>query len=539
MIKRTGDPRGLRRIHQASLHSIHQASLRRSHQTSLRRVHRAGLALVHFAILLLAAPPLLLGAEMPGDTPLHRNGYSRISTSAEISADLAAIATASPLARVETIGQSVQGRPLETLVFKKPGDGTERLRVLIVGSQHGAAEPAGSEALLTLARALAFGDLRPLLDELDIVLFPNANPDGRDLDRRTNANGVNINTDFVLAREPETRALLAALDRYQPQALLDSHESAVLKRKSLGLEGWLTDFEIQFEFANNPGVPGAVREFSERELLPALLAATSTEGAKAHRYIGEITSTRQPITNGGLTLRNFRNAAGVQNRVSMLVETRLDSRELSYPTWRNIAVREARQLHCLRTFLAVVHNRRAAIRAATAQPVRGGFALHASYQPALDHPQVAIGLRRRDTGELVTHHFADHRRVALADAVAPPPAYLVTAAQDLIRPVLDAQGITYRQLDSPRGYRVLEEHFKLPTAAGGRVTLVHSIAVTREAPAGSLVIELAQRRGRQAVLLLDPRSTSSLFRYPEFAARLGADEPPPVQPVLAVTGGNP
>jgi hypothetical protein len=492
--------------------------------------------------LLAALLPFLAAqaAPLPGDAPLQRNGYRRISTSAEISADLAAIDAASPLVRVETIGQSVQGRPLETLVFHAPGAKNDRIRVLIIGSQHGAAEPAGGEALLRLARELAFGALRPLLDALDIVLIPNANPDGRDLGRRTNANGVNLNTDFVRAREPEARALLQALARYEPDAVLDSHESAVLKRKSLGIEGWLTDFEIQFETANNPGVPTPLRELGEGELLPALLAATAANGVAAQRYIGEITSTRQPITNGGLTLRNFRNTAGVQNRVSILVETRLDSGEFEYPTWRNIAAREARQLHCLHAFLAVVHDRRAAIRAATAQPMRGGFALHASYQPDRDHPRIAIGLRRRDTRELVMHHFVDHRRVALADAVEPPAAYLVTtAARDLIRPVLDVQGIAYRQLDAPRGYRVLEEHFKLPTEAGGRATLVYSAAVAREAPAGSLVIELAQRRGRQAVLLLDPRSTSSLFRYPEFAARLGADEPPPVQPVLAVTGGNP
>lgn len=484
-------------------------------------------------LLALLALPLALApmhAATPGDTPLQRNGYSRISTSAEISADLSAIAAASPLARVETIGQSVQGRPLETLVLKTSGAGTERLRVLIVGSQHGAAEPAGSEALLTLARALAFGDLRPLLDELDIVLFANANPDGRDLERRTNANGVNLNTDFVLAREPETRALLAALARYQPHALLDSHESAVLKRKSLGLEGWLTDFEIQFEFANNPGVPGAVREFSERELLPALLAATSTEGAKAHRYIGEITSTRQPITNGGLTLRNFRNAAGVQSRVSMLVETRLDSREFSWPTWRNIAAREARQLKCLRAFLHSVHDHRAAIRAATAAPVQGAFPLHARYEAAATHPQIEIGLRRRDSRELVLHRFADHRRVALNDSLAPPGGYLVTDAQERIRPVLDAHAISYDILDTTHDYAALKQRFAVTATVTERAKLLDSTPISLTAPAGTLHIAfdqhhaaLDQHHARQAMLLLDPRSPSSLFRYPEFLRLLDAD----------------
>ena len=497
------------------------------------RAIRVGLLAALLPVLAAqAAPP-------PGDPPLQHNGYRRVSTSAELSADLAAIAAASDTARVERLGHSVQGRAIEALVLRGPTPAADPLRVLIVGAQHGAAEPAGAEALMRLARELAFGELRPLLDALDIVLIPNANPDGRDLGRRANANGVNLNTDFVRAQEPETRALLQALARYEPDAVLDSHESAVLKRKSLGREGWLTDFEIQFEFANNPGVAAPLRELGERELLPALLAATAANGATAHRYIGEITSTRQPITNGGLTLRNFRNTAGVQNRLSVLAETRLDSGEFDYPTWRNIAVRESRQLECLHAFLAVVHSRRAAIRAATALPARGGFALHASYQPDPEHPRIAIGLRRRDTRELVMHHFADHRRVALADSVEPPAAYLVTAAQDLIRPVLDAQGIAYRQLGAPHGYRVLEQHFKLPTEAGGRATLEGNAVVDREAPAGTLVIELAQRRGRQAVLLLDPRSTSSLFRYPEFAARLAPELAPPVYPVAAGAVGNP
>lgn len=475
----------------------------------------------------------------PGDPPLQRNGYSRISSSAEISADLAAITAASDIARREVLGHSVRQRPIEALVLRAPEAAANPLRVLIVGSQHGAAEPAGAEALLRLARELAFGELRPWLDELDVVLVPNANPDGRDLGRRTNANGVNLNTDFVRAREPETRALLRALARYEPDAVLDTHESAVLKRKSLGLEGWLTDFAIQFEFANNPGVPAAIRELSERELLPALLAATSTGDATAHRYIGEITSTRQPITNGGLSLRNFRNTAGVQNRVSFLVETRLDSGELDYQTWHNIAVREHRQLQCLRAFLQQARNHRQQIQSVTGQPVRGPVALSAYYGPLPNHPQVAIGLRRRDTGELVIHHFADHRQVSLAKAVPPPSAYLVTNHRARIRPLLDAQGIRYQTLEAPQSFRVIEQRFTAAAdGTGGYLVVPHSAAIDLKAPVGSLVIGSDQRRGRQAMLLLDPRSDSSLFRDPQFAALLDPQRPPPVY-LVADSPGSP
>lgn len=189
--------------------------------------------------LLLTA---LIGAAACAETlptPLEAAGYSRHSTSEEISAYLATLVARAPaLARTEGIGRSVQGRSIEALLLTAPmaEAGAPRLKVLLVGSQHGGAEPAGGEALLAIARDLTEGDLRPLLDDLDVVLIPNANPDGRDLRRRANANRVNINTDFVLLSQPESRALAQALTRYAPHAVLDTHESAVLKRTTLARE---------------------------------------------------------------------------------------------------------------------------------------------------------------------------------------------------------------------------------------------------------------------------------------------------------------
>jgi hypothetical protein len=477
-------------------------------------------ALARFCLLLalLGTVSTLAADPWVAPPPLVRNQYLRISDSAEISADLALLASASALARVEDLGRSAQGRPLEALLLADPDPATEPLRVLMIGSQHGASEPASAEAMLELARELLWGGSRQLLETLQVVLIPNANPDGRDLGRRSNARGININTDFVRAREAETRALLRALARYEPQVVLDSHESAVLKRKSLGREGWLTDFEIQYEIANHPGVPAPVRTLSADTLLPALLQAAIAGGHDANRYIGEITSTGQPITNGGLSLRNLRNTAGVQNRISLLLETRLDSGERTYPTRGNIAGRVARQRHALENFLAVVHRWRTQIAAVTALPVAGPFPLAADYGLDRDHPWVDIGLRRRDSGDLVVHRFPDHRRVVARDLIEPPPGYLIVAGQRLLRPLLDAQAIAYTRLDEARMLWAL-------TAAA------HPRAEAVRAPPGSLLIDLDQRRGRQVALLLEPRSPSSLFHNPEFAALVEGAATPPVYPL--------
>ncbi|SFE03750.1 M14 family metallocarboxypeptidase [Nitrosomonas sp. Nm166] len=467
----------------------------------------------------------------PLATPLETAHYTRISTSAEISAFMHALADRHPtLARVELIGDSVQGRPIEVIRLTAPhAEGaTQRLKVMVIGSLHGAAEPAGGEALLVIARGLLTGDLRPLLDHLDVILLPNANPDGRDLMRRSNANGVNINTDFVLLSQPETRLLKKAVDRYAPDALLDSHESAVLKRETLAKDGYLTDFDAQFEISNNPAVPAALRDYALNTFLPALTARVSADGLTAHRYLGEIVSIKQPITNGGLTLRNFRNTAGMTGALSMLVETKLDSREDTFPTYRNIAVRVGRQLLCIRSFLSLVHERRTEIRAQTAaaramlhsEPL----ILFAGFEVDRDNPKVWIPMRRLDTRELEKLEFRDHRKQVNADEVAYPPMLVITHHQDVIRPVLERHHVNHWRVLQSITAEVIAIHVKGRSNIVERAELLAEIRKSISVKPGDLFIDLAQSNGRQAALLLDPRSTSSIFRYPEFAKLVVPEE---------------
>ena len=465
-------------------------------------------------------------------TPVEIVRYSRISTSVEMSNFMHALADRHPtFARVEGIGNSVQGRPIEVIRLTAPHtgeDAAQRLKVMIIGSLHGASEPAGGEALLVIARELLTGDLRPLLDHLDVILLPNANPDGRDLMRRSNANGININTDFVLLSQPETRLLKTAVNHYAPDALLDSHESAVLKRKTLAKDGYLTDFDAQFEISNNPAVPAALRDYALSTFLPAITERVSAGGLIAHRYIGEIVSIKQPITNGGLTLRNFRNTAGMTGALSMLVETKLDSREDSFPTYRNVAVRIERQLLCIRSFLTLVHERRAEIRAETtvarAMLHSEPLTLFAGFEVNPDNPKIWIPMRRLDTGELEKLEFRDHRKQVNADEVAYPPMLVITRHHDAIRPMLERHQVNYWHVPQLAGAEVIAIRVNGRSNLSERAELLAEIRKSIDVKPGDLFIDLAQPNGRQAALLLDPRSTSSIFRYPEFAKLVVPEE---------------
>ncbi len=469
-------------------------------------------------------------SELPPLTPLQRAQYQRISHAAEISADLDALVATSPLARKESVGFSVQQRPIEALLLSTVSDGarTHHPRVMLVGSQHGAAEPAGGEAMLVLARQLLGGDLRGVLNDFDVVLLPDANPDGRDSGHRSNAAEVNLNTDFVRLSQPESQALLNALARYQPVAVLDVHESAILKRKTLAREGYLTDFDAQFEAANNPALPSALRDYGQQSLLPLLIAQARQSGLPAQRYIGEITSIHQPISNGGLSLRNFRNRAAMSGTLSFLVETKLDSRDDPWPTFRNIEARVARSLSCQRTFLEVLQRERLAVlrtvEAARVAAQKEPVMLYANYALDPAHPRAELVLRRLAGRELATLAFADHRHVATADEIPMPATYVVSQPDDALRGALERHGIHYERQSQSFELPVVAERFAPATAATERTKLLSSTDKFITTAPGALLIDLVQRQGRLVPLLLDPRSPSSLFRLPEFAAALRADQ---------------
>ncbi|MFN3919956.1 MAG: M14 family metallopeptidase [Methylohalobius sp.] len=490
--------------------------------------------LVWFGLFLLVFPKALPAGEALL-TPLEESGYQALPDSKQITAFLERLAAFSQKVEVVYYGRSAGGRPLAALLisndpkFLQTGQPVPgKLTVMLVGGQHGT-EPSGTEALQSLARDVVVGPLQPLLEHLDLILVPNSNPDGRDLHRRVNANGVNLSTDYVLLSQPETRGLVKLLLRFQPHALLDVHESAVLKKKSLGAQGYLTDFEAQFEYANHPNVDPGLRYFSNHVFLPELLEAVNSRGLSARHYIGEITSIDQAITHGGISLRNLRNYAGMRGIFALLVENRLDPPG-DWPTPRNIAMRVAKQRLCLKAFLEKVAEFEESILSRL-RPVRGKgpllVALRAQYAPS-SQSKIALSLRRLD-GEQVTKEFAYHGQIVAKDWVFLPKTYAVTAHQAEFAALLDRHGIGYRRLARAQRTRCLCQkivQIKVRRWQQGiisrrevQVQLKEEIRQIRLKP-GDLVLDLRQEGGALAFLLLDPRSFTNVFQDPIYTALL-------------------
>src|SRR5213079_66616 len=91
--------------------------------------------------------------------------------------------------------------------------------IWLIAQQHGN-EPAGGEAMLALASALAKGALAPVLDRISVAIVPRANVDGAANDRRTLASGADPNRDHLLLSQPEVRALHTAMRSLPPDVVV-------------------------------------------------------------------------------------------------------------------------------------------------------------------------------------------------------------------------------------------------------------------------------------------------------------------------------
>ncbi|MBM3974635.1 MAG: hypothetical protein FJ301_11100 [Planctomycetes bacterium] len=204
-------------------------------------MRRAVTLAVHVLVLATAvcqvAAQAAATAAPPRTTP-ERADFTETSRLADVEAFLAACLPLSHGNRLKlaSAGSSNEGRPLR-LVKVRRDDAPKPLRALVIGNIH-AGEVEGKEALQLLAREFALGGHDELLQRIEVWLLPVYNVDGNEAvkvgnragqngpdatGQRPNAQGLDLNRDFVKADAPETRALLATMAAFDPHLFVDLH----------------------------------------------------------------------------------------------------------------------------------------------------------------------------------------------------------------------------------------------------------------------------------------------------------------------------
>ncbi len=262
-------------------------------------------------------------------TPAFQDARTGFTTNAEVQTLLRSLATpgeaaGQPSVTVLSLGSSQNGVPIEALLFSRVGDLAQRAArptVLLVGQQHGD-EPAGSEALLVIAQELARGPLIRLLDRINVIVLPRANPDGAQDGRRVTASGIDANRDHLLLRTPEAQAQAQLVREYQPMVVIDAHEYTVVGRY-LEKFGTVQRFDALVQYAMTANLPPFISKAAEEWFREPLLAGLKEQGLTAEWYYTTSTDLQdKKISMGGTQPDTGRNVNGLKNAVSILIETR-------------------------------------------------------------------------------------------------------------------------------------------------------------------------------------------------------------------------
>ena len=233
-------------------------------------------------------------------------------------------ATNAPGVKLLQVGSSQTGVPIEALLFTheaRSADVAARPTVLLLAQQHGD-EPAGAEALIVVAQALAQGNLRPLLERINVIVLPRANPDGAAADQRLSASGIDVNRDHLLLRTPEAQAQAQLVREYQPVVVVDSHEYTVIGRY-LDKFNAVQRFDALFQYATVANLPAFVTKASEEWFRQPLLQSLQAAGLSAEWYYTTSTDVAdKKVSMGGVQPDTGRNVNGLRNAISLLIETR-------------------------------------------------------------------------------------------------------------------------------------------------------------------------------------------------------------------------
>src|SRR4051812_7055216 len=245
----------------------------------MRRVVALSLALAVTAMVTYAQNTSL--AELK--TTAEASGFKSTSTYDDVVKFMKAVDDASPLIFYTTYGSTSEGRAMPLAVV---GMGLKdasaasvkasgKLRVHIEGNIH-AGEVEGKESAQILLREFALGQHKDWLQSMVFLITPIFNADGNEkfatnnrqtqngpingMGTRPNAQGLNINRDFMKLDTPEAKAFVKLWNDYDPQVGFDLHTS----------DGSYHGYYLTYSPPLNPDTSATIVKIMTDEWFPAV-----------------------------------------------------------------------------------------------------------------------------------------------------------------------------------------------------------------------------------------------------------------------------
>ena len=484
------------------------------------------------AFVLLALPSLASAQSL--QTVAEKSAYKATSTGADVVQFCEAIAKRGPVARLDSFGTSHEGRKLPLLVVSDPPVATPedakksgKLVVLAFANIH-AGEVDGKEALLALARDLTDKKDHPLLKDLVILLAPNLNADGNEkidpknrpgdngplegAGTRTNAQGLDLNRDFVKLESPEIRALVKLINTWEPALVIDCHTTNGSKHRHT----------LTYDGARYPAADTDIATWTRATLFPAVTKrvkdATGFDLAPYGNFNRERTKWETYPATPRYSIQYF----ALCGRVGILSES------YSYATFKDRI--DSTWAFVTACFTVAAEKRTDVAKITqpaknTRVPLRTKTEAFPGSTDILGFEEIEKDGKRVTTDKPKTYALDYIGRVVPTEFVELPFAYLVPATETAAIETLQRHGIKVEELredidldtESLLITRVDAQEGGSPkrrfvTDVGGEWK-----KKVRRVPAGTVVVKTAQPLGTLASYLLEPRSEDGLTTWGFFA----------------------
>ncbi|HKO96239.1 MAG TPA: M14 family metallopeptidase [Pyrinomonadaceae bacterium] len=461
---------------------------------------------------------------------------------------------ASQLIKFETFGKSGEGRELPLLIAAENDaftpDAARRAHkpvILIQGCIH-AGEPDGKDAGLALLRDIAITKTREgLLKNVVVLFIPIYNTDGHErvspynrinqngpeeMGWRTTTSYQNLNRDYMKADTPETRAWLSLWNRWAPDLFIDCHVT----------NGADYQYNITYQHEHHAGVPASVLDWERKVVDGRVATATEAAGNVVSWYL-EFVDNRD-FSKG---IRDFngspRFSTGylpLRNRPGILIETHM---------LKPYRPRVIGTYDFLRFTLEEVNKDPEALFKAGRDADAEAEMLGSTYDPQRKYPiefeltEKTVPFKFRgleskvELSEISNTPYVSfgtkpmemtvpmYNDLRIKTAVAPPLYYIVPPQWTEVIDVIKAHGLKTSSTKAATQIEIESYRFRevkwAPAPFEGRQMPSFKVEVIREQrtfPAGSLVIQVAQRLSRVAINLLEPEAPDSLVRWGFFNA---------------------
>ncbi|WP_061465520.1 M14 family metallopeptidase [Peribacillus simplex] len=478
-------------------------------------------------------------------TPAFIQGKIAFTSQEEMIGHIKSLSHKNKNIQVKTIGKSIEGRDIPMLLFskdsKKLNKDSRKPLIWIQGQIHGN-EPASGESTLVIAQWLAEGKLGDVLDKVNIAIVPRVNPDGSYYFKRFTANDMDANRDYLKVEYPEVQTIHQTINDYGPEVILDVHEYTVnpAPLKKVGANGSIASYDLLISSAKNLNIPEQLRKASDELLLPNVFKALEKEKLSYHDYYTLDTSDTGILTatEGSTEARIGRNALGLKNTMTYLIETRgINIGRTDFK--RRVYAQASAQAAFIKTTADQANEVKKVVKLAENEVVKKG-------RKANDNDKIVITSQNKlmKNQRLTVVDIAKAKKVDTTidwlDSTAAyptlvrdrPTAYILPSEYKDIAKKLQLLGVEVKKLKRPmkvavENYRVkdLKVSAELESGHSTREVTTTVTSKTRVFPKGSYVFNMDQPDANFISLALEPEGIDSYVTFNFIPAVKGGELP--------------